>query len=573
MWSRVWSWTLWHRRRKEHKLEVLRQQQQQVLRKGASEEGDIVSLDPALLDQLRNLGLLVDVEQLIQEMDSASYHPLPSLEGLSVKNGYFLSPKNEISLCEILELIFSYLDDNTVCHSAVLVCRQWRLLSQGRLLREVYWQEDWNSSRKQRAALRLPGAARLYCCLPFYTEEENNGGKNTICHFLAQLEAQYQKQLAHWKHRSAPNRANHNKQPSTLWSWKTTAQPRTMPTLFNFAPLRELHIFLDFNHGKPFNTLTFPRSLTTLSIVIRFAFYSEFDLSRILRSCTLLENLLVETYETPGVTLTWATPFVSTTAITPTSANLTTGLPLRSLVLSHVMLAQPYLENLLPHTPDLKELKLKGMMGFCTGKYDWTRLASCLRTNSIILDNAHFSMSDTEMMPEEIEHFLTEVHSQSTRELTLWARDTSRSLPLPQISSTDTSVNLITLYILRPSRLRFIMRIWIFLVEENILAWARIWTTEPWTSSSTCYQLPLPLPVLLLFLKSGVAVASVHYTSTFSVPRSTISNVPFKVGLFMATSPESAHFSRNCTSVSHKKIDTQGRVVWISRQDSVCLVG
>lgn len=361
-----------------------------------------------------------------------------------------LSP---LGINEILELIFSYLDDNTIRRSAVLVCRQWRLLNQGRLIREVYWQEDWKSSRKERATRRLPGAGRLYCCLPFYTQEEDNDNKNTIRHILGRLESQYQKQLALWKRRVAPSTTNHNKRLPTLWTWTTTAQPRMMPTLFNFTPLRELNIYIDFNHGKTLNTFPFPASLTSLSITVRSAFYSEFDLSRILKSCTLLENLFVETYETPGVTLTWTTPFNSITTATPTSTTITTGataltasqsLPLQSLVLSHVMLAQSYLENLLPHTPNLKELKLKGMMCFCTGKYDWTRLASCLCINNIILDNAHFSMSGTEMTPEEIEHFLTEVHSQSTKELTLWARDVTpkllQTLFLPPTTTILTSL-------------------------------------------------------------------------------------------------------------------------------------
>jgi hypothetical protein len=79
---------------REHILKVLRQKQQQMPAMATSKEDNDVALDPELLNPMRNLGLFVDVEQMLQKMDFVSYHPLPSLEGLSIKTRYFVCPKD-----------------------------------------------------------------------------------------------------------------------------------------------------------------------------------------------------------------------------------------------------------------------------------------------------------------------------------------------------------------------------------------------------------------------------------------------------------------------------------------------
>ncbi|KAF9288986.1 hypothetical protein BGZ88_007962 [Linnemannia elongata] len=54
------------------------------------------SLDTKVPDQPRNLGLLVDVEDMIN-MEPKSYRPLPFLESLSIKHAYFPWPDGEIN--------------------------------------------------------------------------------------------------------------------------------------------------------------------------------------------------------------------------------------------------------------------------------------------------------------------------------------------------------------------------------------------------------------------------------------------------------------------------------------------
>jgi hypothetical protein len=56
-----------------------------------------------------------------------------------------LSP---LDIPEILELIFSYLDNRNIRRSVVLVSRQWHLLNQNWLVCEVTWNQDWWPLRK-----------------------------------------------------------------------------------------------------------------------------------------------------------------------------------------------------------------------------------------------------------------------------------------------------------------------------------------------------------------------------------------------------------------------------------------
>ncbi|KAG0063015.1 hypothetical protein BGZ89_010224 [Linnemannia elongata] len=55
-----------------------------------------VSAVTEVLGQLRNLGLLKDVKEMVKEMESMSVPSLQSLEGLSLRHSYFVWPENEI---------------------------------------------------------------------------------------------------------------------------------------------------------------------------------------------------------------------------------------------------------------------------------------------------------------------------------------------------------------------------------------------------------------------------------------------------------------------------------------------
>lgn len=79
----------WQQRRdQEKKLEAEQSPQKKAI-------GD-VSAVTEVLGQLRNLGLLKDVKEMVKEMESMSVPSLQSLEGLSLRHSYFVWPENEI---------------------------------------------------------------------------------------------------------------------------------------------------------------------------------------------------------------------------------------------------------------------------------------------------------------------------------------------------------------------------------------------------------------------------------------------------------------------------------------------
>ncbi|KAH7059987.1 hypothetical protein BKA57DRAFT_446100 [Linnemannia elongata] len=78
-----------------------------------------------------------------------------------------LSP---LEIPELLELIFSFLDDITINRSVVAVCRQWNHLNQHRLYRDLWWDTRWPLAEPVELAVvvipdascvRLGGAARV----------------------------------------------------------------------------------------------------------------------------------------------------------------------------------------------------------------------------------------------------------------------------------------------------------------------------------------------------------------------------------------------------------------------------
>lgn len=94
----------WQRQRiQEDVLETRRLQKEQDQREGEISSGgtdDVVSPSTEVLRQLRNLGLLHEVEKMIKEIDeSKSFIPLPSLEGLCLGRHHFAQPESEIKRC------------------------------------------------------------------------------------------------------------------------------------------------------------------------------------------------------------------------------------------------------------------------------------------------------------------------------------------------------------------------------------------------------------------------------------------------------------------------------------------
>ncbi|KAF9545689.1 hypothetical protein EC957_010552 [Mortierella hygrophila] len=325
---------------------------------------------------------------------------------------------------EILELIFSYLDDCAIRHSVVHVCRQWYLINQNRLAREVVWYQNWDPSRKQRALQMLPGAARFYYCHitgDVFTGERIPLDENLL-HALYLLEPKHQQHLreSEGQSRLVPDT---NSRYHHLKTARASATKKSALYMVSF--LRDMDVYLGKPTQKSLDTFALPTSLTKLTIRASFLHRAQCDLGSLLLKCPLLEEFYAEGHgmrESSTVVMSFWWP-KERQELYPRPFLL------RSLVLSNIAFAQPELEVLLRLTPNLKELKLVAMMLFYNKmSFDWTRLFGSLKANNITLDKAHFSTFGTRMSEVETELLLSDVYPKASLERSLWAIDVTPQL-------------------------------------------------------------------------------------------------------------------------------------------------
>jgi hypothetical protein len=82
------------------------------------------------------------------------------------------APTTPIHIVEILETIFSFLDEVTIHQTVILVCLQWLLITRHRVAREVIWDGSGQAKELKQKLHRLPGAGRLTWHWDLYTSDE-----------------------------------------------------------------------------------------------------------------------------------------------------------------------------------------------------------------------------------------------------------------------------------------------------------------------------------------------------------------------------------------------------------------
>ncbi|OAQ36810.1 hypothetical protein K457DRAFT_1901602 [Linnemannia elongata AG-77] len=334
----------------------------------------LATADHILTNHCRRILTMTQTQTLRRHEPKACGNQTPPPQNVTTPLVHQLH-KAPLDIPEILQLIFAYLDDHTICRSAAPVCRLWHILNQNRYVREDTWNPDWTPARKERVARKLNGAGLLHCHLAANRAQEfADDNKYAIRKMLRSLEE------------------------------------------------RELVLEISFYAGQWIDGFPFSTSLSNLSIRIEYLHDSEI-LGSLLRRCPRFEHFSVETQSIPGVTLKWIDPFNSSTTATTTTTTTAHLHPLRlrSLTLWSIDFAQVDLENLLAHMPNLEDLKLKGMIWSGSTGYNWTRPFQFLRTNNITLDSAHFSSHGIAMSTKETDLFFTNVFSSRSSERTLWA--------------------------------------------------------------------------------------------------------------------------------------------------------
>lgn len=327
-----------------------------------------------------------------------------------------------LDIPEVLEQIFSYLDDYTIRRSVVFVCRQWRLLNQNRIVREVTWYETWEPSRKKQALQMLPGAGRLY--IYYLCSVENNAFDENLAHALRTVESKHQKQLKLHQQQQQQKQGGRQQATSRAVGRNMNSRQSTLSLYHNGVPLREVVYFSQNYSYWHFSSFPLPSTLTSLALQARYSrdIVAKCNLGTILKYCPLLEHFSVNPHQLIGF---YVMPLSPTSLKEVTAAG---PLRLRSLVFFNISLSQPGLEALLPHTPNLKELKLKAMLWQHGQPYDWARLFRSLKANNITLDKAHFSTQGVRMSDADTEVLMATVYSHSSSETSLWMLDLTPQL-------------------------------------------------------------------------------------------------------------------------------------------------
>ncbi|KAG0292001.1 hypothetical protein BGZ96_004626 [Linnemannia gamsii] len=336
-----------------------------------------------------------------------------------------------IDIPEILEHIFSHLDEYTLRKRVVFVCRLWYLLNRGRFLRSVVWDGSWSKETLSVASAKMVGAARFSYYMLSKPEVEFQARE--LRDAFERPQEEYRRLLsAHMSNGSGSVISGESGQAkSTSTTTATSAITATTATLYNFGPLKELHLVLDMDLALYAGLqYPYPNTLTKLvmTILVSDNGFIMLGLESILQSwCPLLEFL--EIHGTPHVGLSWE-HFPTTIDDQGQQKQQQQPLALRTLILENIALDQDSLENILTFTLQLKALKLIGMPSSNDVRgYDWLRLFRHLQSLPIALETIHCSTQNQQSSPEVLKA-MSEIcpTSSTTSEWNLWALDTSRTL-------------------------------------------------------------------------------------------------------------------------------------------------
>ncbi|KAG0273162.1 hypothetical protein BGZ95_011018 [Linnemannia exigua] len=270
---------------------------------------------------------------------------------------------------ELLEHIFSFLDDATLTRIIILVSRQWLQVARPRVRRDVYWDHRWRTNNLKETLGLLPGAGRFHCCCPDTAVDDEN--RQMVLTALRTHDQLYEQGL---KLRRGNLKQNQKKGLRMF-----------------FTPLRELEIQVSYalqqRQDNSVNTLPLPSTLTVLQMQLSNYHGQPIDLGRILVACPQLEVLQLRVFDY--------------TSVDGSKIAQDRQLLLQSFVLTGVQFNQTSLEALLAVTPNLTELKLINIYEDHPA-YDIPRLVTRLATSTLVFKSFHFSIRENVMSVDQI---------------------------------------------------------------------------------------------------------------------------------------------------------------------------
>ncbi|KAK3811588.1 MAG: hypothetical protein JOS17DRAFT_763035 [Linnemannia elongata] len=300
-------------------------------------------------------------------------HPSSTKLPITHPPGFIQLPiaPSPLSIPEILERIFSYVDDFTIHRTVVLVCRLWLQMNQHRVLRELLWDIHVPVQHIDKILAKLGDAGRLrwFC----------DWGMSTV--------ASWDKLIRTLLHL-------HNR----LDQSRSTSLQRLPGQSKN--SLHELELRTStFKVGNLFDTIPFPPALTSLKFTVQEG-SCNFSLSRLLEACPLLE-------EFHGEVVTKYLFLLGSMVPSDVEGSQRRFLPLRSLVLRNATFPQSSLEALLLVTPRIQELKLISLQTLTTNKYSRAALVQHIQSLPILLQSFHFSVFTQGIDESVVDEMLT----------------------------------------------------------------------------------------------------------------------------------------------------------------------
>ncbi|KAG0293782.1 hypothetical protein BGZ96_002300 [Linnemannia gamsii] len=355
-----------------------------------------------------------------------------------------------VEIPELLEIIFSYIDNYTLRMCVVGVCRQWFLMNRQRVVREVIWDNGADPKRQEVIMSRLLGAGRLW----WYSRRHSTmvrAGADRWEALVKALKKNYERDMA-------------IRQQHIL---ERQRQPENIQMLMKMRPLlysslQDLEL-IDHTHicTKLYEILPYLATLTRLRLQV--ADHGTIKLDKVFQACPFLESFEADAknyveFPTPWITNDRPqdqqhqqqkrdTPHPSP-PLSPQQQQkqqlFRQPMHLKSLVLRNGHFAQSDLESLLALTPRLQKLNLISLRSGVWIEEDETDLAhisastmACLESHGITLRSFHFSLAYTSKAWSQCAMFL--VCPKSTE----WTFSTQDLLPI-MVQRLQDTINVVT---------------------------------------------------------------------------------------------------------------------------------
>ncbi|OAQ34416.1 hypothetical protein K457DRAFT_133447 [Linnemannia elongata AG-77] len=356
--------------------------------------------------------------------------PIPSTSRATATEA--ATTASPLRIPEVLDHIFSYVDNHSLCQSVILVCRQWFWMNRHRVIRGLIFDGHSDPRKLNKVLTRLPGAGRL--CWFTGRDVSRDAHWVQLRKVLKRNHDQFlQNQIRQYQHVDQSSSSDEELQEDSITK-----------RLLTDSPLRELEIIGDIDIGASLPPIL-PCLYALTRLQLELSCDTTLQMGQLLKACPLLKDIHVSALSTHCLELPgpWF-PFVK-------DSHKQRPLRLLSLVLERVRLPQYSLEDLLSITPYLQELKVIGLLKVNpslpqhepTVQYDPTRFFQHVRSLELPLRSFHFSIRDQPLTTSELREMMFDIVRLPPGSRGEWAFWTADLTP-PMLRNLNEVPNVVT---------------------------------------------------------------------------------------------------------------------------------